>query len=288
MIRRAAAVALALALQPALVRAQNTVLTVSVASADVYKAPSTGSPIIGHAARGAVLPVTRELGSWVKVAWPDAQDGTGYVHVTMGRVGSPAAGAAAMRTPPSAAAEPPTTSIPPLTHTTIGERVAPRGQLSVTPASHLVGLGGLFATSRSVGATARAWRGNRVGIQAGFMRDAQNSATVPGRMTTMAFEPGVVVALFDRVSDYVWVRPYVGSSFAIRRQTLSSAAPLSTEPVSNTTTGFRVFGGGELTFASMPRFGLSADLGYRRAESPFEGFAADRLGVAIAGHWYVK
>src|SRR4051812_10256291 len=83
MIRRAAALALALAFQPALLHAQDTVLTVTVSSADVHKGPSTVTPIIGHVSRGTVLTVARNLGSWAKVSWPNAADGVGYVHVTM-------------------------------------------------------------------------------------------------------------------------------------------------------------------------------------------------------------
>ena len=52
--------------------------------------------------------------------------------------------------------------------------------------------------------------------------------------------------------------------------------------------GFRVFGGSELTFAGVPRFGLSAELGYRRLPGLFPEFEADRLSVSIAGHWYIK
>src|SRR5881398_1361714 len=92
MIRRIAAVVVTLALTPALVHAQDTVLTVTATSADVYKAPSNVTPVVGHASHGAVLSVSRNLGSWVKVAWPGAPDGVGYVHVTMGRLG-PANGA---------------------------------------------------------------------------------------------------------------------------------------------------------------------------------------------------
>ena len=47
MVRRMAAVVLALALSPAPVRAQEAVLTVTVASADVHKGPSTVTPVIG-------------------------------------------------------------------------------------------------------------------------------------------------------------------------------------------------------------------------------------------------
>jgi hypothetical protein len=288
MKRRIAAVVLVLTLNPALVRAQNVVITVSVPSADVYKGPSTGSPVIGHAARGAVLPVTRELGSWVKIAWPESQDGTGYVHVTMGRVGPPSSGGPLTRPVSGPAPEPVTTSIPPLARTSIGERVAPRGQLNVTPASHVIGVGGLFASTRGFGATARAWGNNHIGMQLGFVRDTETSAIAPGRMTSVAFEPGFVYGLFDRVSDYVWLRPYVGSSLSIRRQTVSGTSPLSLEPVSQTDTGYRVFGGAEFTFASMPRFGLSADIGYRRLDSSFNDFPTDRMSVAVAGHWYVK
>ena len=74
MIRLAAAVAVVVCLSPAWLCAQTAVLTVKTTSADVYKSPSTGSPVIGHAPRGTVLAVTRELGSWVKVSWPGAQD----------------------------------------------------------------------------------------------------------------------------------------------------------------------------------------------------------------------
>ena len=63
------------------------VMTVGSAAADVYKAPTTASPIVGHAPAGLVMDITRELGSWVKVAWPGAPDGVGYVHVSKGTVG---------------------------------------------------------------------------------------------------------------------------------------------------------------------------------------------------------
>ena len=60
------------------------------------------------------------------------------------------------------------------------------------------------------------------------------------------------------------------------------------EPTSDNGVGVRVFGGSELTFASVTRFGLSVELGYRRLPIAFPGFEADRLGVSIAGHWYFK
>src|SRR4051812_22293216 len=90
MKRRLAAVVLALALTPAVLYAQTPVFTVTAASADVHKGPSTVTPVIGHVARGAALPIARNLGSWVKIAWPSSPDGVAYVHVTMGRLGGTA------------------------------------------------------------------------------------------------------------------------------------------------------------------------------------------------------
>ena len=67
----------------------------------------------------------------------------------------------------------------------------------------------------SFGATARAWRSDRLGIQLAFTRDAMTSDVAAGRVTSIRFEPGVVYALFDHVSDYVWIRPYVGSVLSL-------------------------------------------------------------------------
>jgi len=127
-----------------------------------------------------------------------------------------------------------------------------------------------------------------VGIQFGFTRDAVSSDVAAGRVTSVQFEPGVVYALFDRANDYVWIRPYVGSVVSFRHETLSATGPVALETTSENGVGFRVFGGGEMTFGSMPRFGLSADLGYRRLPTPFPGFEASPLSASIAVHWYMK
>jgi hypothetical protein len=300
MVRRIGAVVLALALNPTLVRAQDAVFTVTVPSADVHKGPSTVTPVIGHVSRGTVLAVARNLGSWARVPWPDAPEGIGYVHVTMGRFGaarsdaSPAnvpsrassassAPAAAIAT--SAAA---TTTMPPAAHRPGSERMAIRGELSDTPITHIFGVGALVASRSSFGATTRAWRDDHLGLQLAIMRDAMAGDGAAGRVTSMRVEPGVVYALFDRVTDYVWFRPYVGSAVSFHHQTLKFSAPGAADPVVDNGMGFRVFGGSELTFAGAPRFGLSAELGYRRLPAPFPGFEADRVTVAIAGHWYVR
>jgi len=299
MVRRAAAVAVALMLNATFVRAQDAraqdartqdaVLTINVPSADVYKGPSNVTPVVGHVSQGAVLPVSRNLGSWVKVAWPAAPDGVGYVHVSMGRLGPAKADTAARATPASrasaAAAPPARTPVP--VRTAAPTRLAPSTQAAVLPPSHVLGVGGLVGSMSSFGVTARAWHDNRVGLQLGVTRDAMTSAVDTARVTSLQFEPSVMYAFFDRVGDYVWIRPYAGSGVSFRNQTFS-AAPGDPAAISESGVGFRVFGGTELTFASAPRFGVSADVAYRRFPTPFAGFEASPLSVSIAGHWYIK
>jgi hypothetical protein len=297
MVRCVAAVILALTCNPALVLAQDTVLTVTVSSAEVHKGPSIVTPVIGHAAEGTVLPISRNLGSWARVAWPKAPEGIGYVHVTMGRLGpakaampvqpTPSRTLSASATTPSASA-PAVLSVPPSAQRPTNERMAIRGELNDTPITHIFGVGGLVASPGSFGGTARFWRTDRVGIQLSFTQDRMTSDVAAGRVTSMRFEPGVVYALFDHVSDYVWMRPYLGSVLSIHRQTLKVPAPAAIEPPSESGFGFRVFGGSELTFAGAPRFGLSLELGYRRSPAPFPDFEAARMSASLAGHWYIK
>jgi hypothetical protein len=297
MIRRAAAVILVLIFTPPLLQAQDAVLTVTAPSAEIHKGPSIVTPVIGHAARDTVLPVTRNLGSWVKVDWPAGPDGAGYVHVTMGRLRTLEADASmatmAPRPIPRSVSVPTSTEISepapiaPRTGTS-AERIALSGPQGVTPISHVFGVGGLVGSTKSFGATARAWRNDHFGIQLRLTRDHIRSDSAAGGVTSMQFEPGVVYSPFDHVSDYVWIRPYLGSGVTFSHQTLKSSAPAGIEPRSDNAAGFHIFGGTELTFASVTRFGLSADLGYRRLPALFPGFETDRLSMSIAGHWYIK
>jgi hypothetical protein len=266
------------------------VFTISVASADVYKGPSNVTPIIGHAARGTAMPVLRNLGSWVRVPWPDAPDGVAYVHVTMGRLASPAAGGAASAPQRSSASSPVSSSAAaqapaaPRPGTAPRERVVIAGQQDSTPISHVWGVGGAVGSMRSIGATARAWRANRLGLQIALTRDVMTSDVTADRVTAMQIEPAIVYGLFDSVSDYFWIRPYVGSGVSFRHQTLDSPAGMATD----NGVGFRLFGGAELTFAGAPRLALSVDAGYRRLPTPFAGFAPDHAAVSVSGHWYIK
>jgi outer membrane protein W len=296
MIRRAAVLVFALALHPVVAAAQDTVFTVTAASADVYKGPTTVTPVIGHATRGAVLPVTRNLGSWAKVAWPDAPDGIGYVHLTMGRLtpskGEPTAPVA--RAPQATAVQTAAASSAARTTSPAPARQLPRDhQMVVTDStgatiSHMLGVGGGVGSTGSFGAAARAWHNNRIGFQVSFGRDTMTSDVAAGRVTAMQVEPAVLFALFDHVSDYVWIRPYVGSGVSFQHQTLK----VSTSDVANQSSengvGYRLFGGSELTFAGAQRFGLSVEFGYRHAPAPFPGFEPDSMNASLVGHWYVK
>ena len=299
---RAAALVFALVVSPATLHAQDAVFTVNVPSADVYQGPSNVTPVIGHAPRGTAMPVLRNLGSWVKVPWPSAPDGFAYVHVTMGRLAAPAAAATGPRSSQgssSSAAAPSSVSAPasspgngqtpmaPQPRPAPRERVVVRGQQDSTTISHVVGVGGMVGTMHGVGATARAWRDNRLGIQIGFTREAITSDVTADRTTSLQFEPAVVYGLYDFVSDYFWIRPYVGSGVGIRHQTLHGSAAGAAQTSENGVS-FRVFGGSEMTFAGAPRFALSVDVGYRRLPTPFDGFTDDHFAASISGHWYIK
>ena len=307
---RTAAIVLALALSPAELYAQDLVLTVNVESADVHKGPSIATPVIGHVPRGTAVPVLRNLGSWVKVDWPGGLDGFGYLHVTTGRIAlrttdAPSSKPARRRSPTTASASTASASDGSISPAPLAassssavqtakppqprhERVVIRSQQDSTPISHIVGVGGMFGSMSSFGVTSRAWRDNRLGLQIGFSRDSMTSSVAPGRVTSMELEPAVVYGLYDHVSDYFWVRPYVGSGLSVRHQSLQNATPTSGDATSSTGVGFRAFGGAEVTFAGAPRFALSVDAGYRRFPTSFPGFEPAHFSAFVSGHWYVK
>jgi hypothetical protein len=125
-------------------------------------------------------------------------------------------------------------------------------------------------------------------MQLAVSRYTSTGVEAPERVSSMQFEPSLLHSLPGYVADYVWVRPYLGSGINVHRQTSSSATPGAGITVSETKLGLQVFGGGELTFPNMPRFALSADLGYHWAGTPFAGVDLGGVGVSVSGHWYVK
>jgi len=290
MVRHAAAVAVVMLLSPAWLLAESATLTITTASANVHKAPSTGSAVVGQAPRGTTLKVTRELGSWVKVSWPAAPDGAGYVHVSWGSMARGAqpdsrrdAGLAPARAPEPALSA---AAVPADNARQIEQPAAIR-PVYVTPATHGVGLGARMGASPiGFGVTARGWRRNRIGMQVDVSRYARATITT-SRVTAIQIEPSLLYSLPDRVGDYFWVRPYVGSGAALRRHSSSSATP-GGGSVSANEFGLQTFGGGEVTFAGAPQFAVSVDLGYHWYRTPVAGFDAGGVGVSVLGHWYVK
>jgi opacity protein-like surface antigen len=271
--------------------AQNATITVTANSADVYKSPSTGSPVIGHAARGAQLPVTRELGSWVRVSWPSSPDGVGFVHVSMGRLTNPrppeevraAAGEAVKAIPEKTAALTPTA-----TNATVVNRQPPSRRLA-TPVPHLLGVGGglMAASPVGFGVTARAWRWNRFGLRMDLSRQSDGISTGT-RASALHFEPSAIVSLNDFITNYVWFRPYAGGGLGIRHQTFTTGLTGTTTSTSDNSMGYQLFGGTEVTVANAPQLAVSADLIYRSHGSTFDAFDTGGVGLGLSAHWYFR
>ena len=136
------------------------------------------------------------------------------------------------------------------------------------------------------GVSGRAWSRNRLGVQIEVSRYTQTGVVTPDRFTSVQFAPSVLYSLRDRVTDYVWLRPYFGGGASLHRQTLSGVTRDAS--VSDSKFGFRGFGGTEVTFATVPRFALSADVGYDSSKTLFEGFDLGGFGFSVSGHWYFK
>jgi len=310
MSRFALAVGIALCLSTAPLYAQSQVFTVSATSAGVFQAPSTSSPLIGHKGKGEMLEVRRDLGTWIEVSWPGTARGVGYVPAASGSIGQPAAAVPAPRTPMSIdefvrRPESAQALVPPaapvagaMTPSTArgGEQMSPRtteaAQMSrpaptyVAP-THFLGIGGrVGGVTRSFGASGRSWSRSRVGVQFEVSRDARTNAALE-RVTTMQFAPSVLYALPNQVSDYLWLRPYVGGGMTLFRSSFR-ADPAVEPSLTDSSFALQMFGGGEITFAGMPRFALSADLGYHKYPAPFAGFETRKIGLAISGHWFVR
>lgn len=341
MIRQAAAVVVVLCLSASPLHAQSapssSTLTVSEASAAVRKAPSVASPVIGTAARGAALLVTREVGDWVKVSWPASADGFGYVRVSSLSRHAPAAAPAAIANAPASTAAKPapttartasspakssTTKAAPASATTTDTPVepapamanafaasrrqpaplplavgseqtpvvrssapSPAQSLYVTP-SHTVGVGAVTG-STGFGGSARAWKNGRIGVQLEVSRDSYDSVDLLSRASVTDIAPGLLFALNDRVTDSLWVRPYVGVGVRLARVARTDLIfPDMNDSAS--TLGARVFAGGEFSLASAPQLALSADVGYYKMPEPFAGFEPSGIGLAISAHWYLR
>lgn len=298
MIRHVSAVAIALCLSAPWLSAQttgpqSTELTVKTASANVHKSPSIGSPIIGKAQSGTVLEIRRNLGSWVEVPWPGGERGVAFLHVNAGSIArrslpdpNRVAATPAPRMPASAT---PITSGARAEQITTADQVGSRRPVYISLPSHIVGLGGrMSASAPGFGATARAWWGNRLGLQFEVSRYLLDSVEAPGHLTSIHFAPSVLYSLPDGVTNSLWVRPYLGAGSSLYRATLSGGTSGLEDSATDKGLGFQAFGGGEATFSGVPRFALSADIGYRWSRTSFAGFEPGKIGVSLSGHWYVK
>ena len=297
MTRQVAAVAVVMLLTPVVLSAQTpspavpaTELRINTQAATIYRSPSTGSPVVGTAHRGAVLPVTRELGSWVRVSWPDSADGAGYVHISSGSLTRTGAAPATLNLSPTQSGPAPmpmmSTSDP---AASVQQTNQYTGTVYVPQPTHVVGLGGkLMGSELGYGISGRAWTNGRFGVQFDLSRSKISNAGFAEQATMLQFAPSVLYSFGDKVSDYVWVRPYVGGGGSFNRHTLRLGAADSDPSVNDNAFGFRAFGGGEFTFASMPKFSVSADVGYDWSTSPFFGYDFSGFGFAVSGHWYVK
>ncbi len=183
MRRHVSAVIALLCLNPVWLSAQGPAFTVGTPSADVHAAPSVASPVLGQAQRGAVLPVTRELGSWVKVAWPAARDGIGYVHVSVGTTtgGSPT-GITSLAGTTSALPIASAAAASPVPTTASAASVTP--DYVVAPA-HVIGLGGQMGNAAfGSGLSTRTWITDRLGLQLEVAR-----SPIADRRTAVQFSP---------------------------------------------------------------------------------------------------
>jgi hypothetical protein len=147
----------------------------------------------------------------------------------------------------------------------------------------VLGVGGRMGLSTiELGASGRAWSRSRLGLQVELSRAASGSEP---RYSSVQLAPSVLYAMRDRVADDWWLRPYVGAGPTLQRQSLDVVGG---DPIAESTGGFQAFGGGEVTFAALPRFALSGDVGYRWVQAPVAGVDFGGVRVSVSAHWYLK
>jgi len=308
MTRMRIALAAVLCLTASTVYAQ-THFVVSAPSASVYKAPTNVSPVVGEAKQGTTLEVTRDVGSWVKVAWSNAPDGVGYVRKSTGTMGSlgpavavtPAAPAtktastpakrsgstpvaAAASSAPSSASAPRATAAQGVPVVRPQPAAVPTGYVAPT---HRFGVGGqVGGSAMGAGFSARGWTSSqKFGVQIDVTHSSMSNEVFFTRMSATQVGPRVLYAFRDHVSDSTWVRPYVGAGAHVLRASLTDPAGVA---MSDTRMSAQFFGGAELTLSAVPRLGLSADVGYQWYQSPFVGYTLDGMMVGVSAHWYLK
>jgi hypothetical protein len=288
MIRRASAVAIALVLNVTPLFGQSagtpvTELTVKASTADVHKYPSVASPVIGTARSGMVLGITRNLGSWVEVPWPNTEGGVAFLHVNTGTIARRSTSAAPNEAQ-AAIAQIRDVEASCMAAGDSGARVRPAasGATASDRATYVslpprrIGLGASMNSSTvRLGIAARSWLNNRLGVQFYASRPQIESADGQSIPATQ-FAPSVLYSLPDAVTNSMWLRPYVGGG------------PRVYHANQVTGVGYEALGGAEAALAAMPQFSLSADVGYRWALPSINGFEPSQVAFSLSGHWYVK
>jgi hypothetical protein len=281
--------------------AQDAVFVVTMTSADVHKAPSTGSPVIAKAPRGKALEVKRELGSWVSVAWPGTDHGVAYLHVAWGKVSR---GIALIDEPASIAAETPRGPAPAFNRQTPepvpepavlagnvqlpqAPRTSPVPQRGPSLPSHVIGVGARLGSAEvGMAITGRAWAYGPLGLQVEAGQSTYTSAFAGGLVKSLQLAPTVIYSLPDVVTNAVWARPYLGAGLSFHRATLRSE--FGEADAVTRFRGSHMLGGAEFTWANLPQLTLSADLRQQWAPETFAGFELGGLGASLSAHWYVK
>jgi hypothetical protein len=299
MARTIAAAALAFCLSTSSLYAQSQMpqiaeITVKTAAANVHKFPTVVSAVIGKAPIGTVMEVKRNLGSWVEVAWPGGENGVGFLHVISVTITRRMAQANHVIAPSSPAASTPATQDQIawlINELRAAARVVPPppSPSQIVLPNHVVGVGGRVSSSMSnLGAAARGWVTDRLGVQFEVSRSRIAGIDGRGHATSLQVAPSVLYSLPDGVISSFWMRPYVGAGSSFYRATLVSGTS-SPDPLPvNKGMAFRAFGGVEATFAGAPQFALSVDVGHSWRQTSFAASAPDRIGLSLSGHWYVK
>ena len=301
MNRHVLALAIALCVSTSPVSAQapgplDTQLTVKATPAEVHKSPTVASTVVGKAQIGTVLDVKRNLGSWIEVPWPGSEGGVAFVHVSAGTI--------ARRTTPApvrvaAAVEPvsPSQSMSD-SPAALADRIIANGQRNAIPSGyllppHIVGMGARMNAltpgfGAGFGATLRTWWSNRLGLQVEVLHSRLGNLQGPGHVTSLQFAPSLTYALPDATNSSFWLRPYVGGGGSLIRTSVNRPVSELQLSASENGMGIQTFGGGEMTFASMPQFAISAELGYRWSEVSTIGFPQKKTDMSVSAHWYFK
>jgi hypothetical protein len=227
------------------------------------------------------------------VTWPDAPGGVGYVHQSMGTLANRPSreqrfAVAVASLPPPKPADVPASASQGNDSSQANDSSAMRTMYVPRPTHH-VGLGGqLSGATPGFGFSSRIWSRNRFGVQVDLSRSRRSNDFSEDRVRSTEFVPSVVYSLPDYVSESFWLRPYAAGGVAMIRSTLYGGVPEAALSKSDSTWGYRAFGGAEVTVPGVPRLAISADFGYQWADVLFGGFDPAGTRLSVSAHWYVK